>query len=81
MCCRAWSLMRCLSSLSLRLRRGDTVRLETYFQEDGRISTRRDWRITDATTGRYLGAATRWVMLGRGAGMGVWFFLKAGSSR
>lgn len=39
--------------------RGDIVRLETYFAEDGRLTTRRDWRLTDATTGRYLGAATR----------------------
>lgn len=41
------------------LLRGDIVRLETYFAEDGRLTTRRDWRLTDATTGRYLGAATR----------------------
>jgi hypothetical protein len=35
------------------------VRLETYFADDGRLTTRRDWRLTDVTTGRYLGAATR----------------------
>lgn len=47
--------------LVLFLCRGDIVRLETYFAEDGRLTTRRDWRLTDATTGRYLGAATRLV--------------------
>jgi hypothetical protein len=41
--------------------RGDLVRLETYFAEDGRLATRRDWHITDAATGAYLGAATRWA--------------------
>jgi hypothetical protein len=39
--------------------RGDLVRLETYFAEDGRLTTRRDWHITDAATGAHLGAATR----------------------
>lgn len=39
--------------------RGDIVRLETYFQEDGRLTSRRDWRLTNATTAEYLGAATR----------------------
>jgi hypothetical protein len=39
--------------------RGDLVQLETYFAEDGRLTTRRDWHITDARTGAYLGAATR----------------------
>lgn len=38
---------------------GDLVRLETYFAEDGRLTTRRDWVITDAVTGEHLGAATR----------------------
>eukprot|EP00879_Flechtneria_rotunda_P001457 GHRR01001611.1.p1 GENE.GHRR01001611.1~~GHRR01001611.1.p1 ORF type:complete len:446 (+),score=123.10 GHRR01001611.1:244-1581(+) len=43
---------------------GDIVRLETYFAEDGRLTTRRDWIITDALTGRYLGAATStWVTI------------------
>jgi len=37
------------------------VRLETWFAEDGRLTTRRDWHITDARTGAYLGAATRCV--------------------
>ncbi|KAI8468433.1 MAG: acyl-ACP thioesterase-domain-containing protein [Monoraphidium minutum] len=43
---------------------GDLVRLETYFAEDGRLCTRRDWHITDAVTGAYLGAATStWVTI------------------
>ncbi|KIZ01379.1 fatty acyl-ACP thioesterase A [Monoraphidium neglectum] len=43
---------------------GDLVRLETFFAEDGRLCTRRDWHITDATTGAYLGAATStWVTI------------------
>ncbi|GBF96834.1 oleoyl-acyl carrier thioesterase chloroplastic-like [Raphidocelis subcapitata] len=43
---------------------GDLVRLETYFAEDGRLTTRRDWHITDARTGGYLGAATStWVTI------------------
>lgn len=43
---------------------GDLVRLETYFAEDGRLCTRRDWHITDATTGAHLGAATStWVTI------------------
>lgn len=41
------------------LSRGDIVRLETYFQEDGRLTSRRDWHLTNAATGEYLGAATR----------------------
>jgi hypothetical protein len=51
--------------------RGDLVRLETFFAEDGRLCTRRDWHITDATTGAYLGAATRcagWMVAKPGAG-------------
>ena len=40
------------------------MRLETYFAEDGRLTTRRDWHITDAVTGAYLGAATStWVTI------------------
>ncbi|KAF6251288.1 acyl-ACP thioesterase-domain-containing protein [Scenedesmus sp. NREL 46B-D3] len=43
---------------------GDVVRLETYFAEDGRLTTRRDWRITNAGTGEFLGAATStWVTI------------------
>ncbi|WIA17235.1 hypothetical protein OEZ85_014109 [Tetradesmus obliquus] len=43
---------------------GDLVRLETYFAEDGRLTTRRDWRISNADTGEYLGAATStWVTI------------------
>lgn len=42
--------------------RGDLVRLETYFQEDGRLTSRRDWRLLNAVTGQYLGAATRCVV-------------------
>jgi hypothetical protein len=45
--------------------RGDLVRLETYFAEDGRLTTRRDWRITNADTGEFLGAATRWAVADR----------------
>lgn len=47
------------------LARGDIVRLETYFQEDGRLTSRRDWRVSDAVTGQYLGAATRYVVQSR----------------
>jgi hypothetical protein len=39
--------------------RGEMVRLETYFGEDGRLAIRRDWTISDATTGEQIGAATR----------------------
>lgn len=43
---------------------GDLTRLETYFAEDGRLATRRDWHITDASTGARLGAATStWVTI------------------
>jgi hypothetical protein len=42
---------------------GDLVRLETYFADDGRLTTRRDWLITDAVTGAHLGAATRCVFV------------------
>eukprot|EP00775_Hariotina_reticulata_P013323 gene13323-13452_t len=43
---------------------GEMVRLETYFAEDGRLAIRRDWNITDATTGEHLGAATStWVTI------------------
>ena len=43
---------------------GDLVRLETWFQEDGRLATRRDWRLSDAATGAELGAATStWVTI------------------
>jgi hypothetical protein len=37
------------------------VRLQTYFAEDGRLTSRRDWLLTDANTGQHLGAATRWA--------------------
>jgi fatty acyl-ACP thioesterase A len=43
---------------------GDLVRLETWFQEDGRLATRRDWRLTDVASGVELGAATStWVTI------------------
>jgi hypothetical protein len=52
--------------------RGDIVRLETYFSEDGRLASRRDWRIIDVATGELLGAATRCVCVcGGGGWMGV----------
>ena len=41
--------------------RGDVVNVETYFSEEGRLAARRDWVITDAATGEYLGGATRCV--------------------
>lgn len=40
--------------------RGDIVQLETYFQMESKLSARREWVITDATSGARLGVATRW---------------------
>lgn len=46
-------------SPALGRHRGDVVRLETWFAEESRLTTRRDWVISDAATGARLGAATR----------------------
>lgn len=35
------------------------VTVETYFAEEGRLGTRRDYRILDSVTGKELGAGTR----------------------
>ena len=44
--------------------RGDIVNVRTWFQSEGRVGARRDWQLTDATTGQQLGCATSsWVML------------------
>ena len=38
--------------------------MQTYFQQEGRIGARRDWLVSDASTGEALGCATSsWVML------------------
>jgi hypothetical protein len=37
------------------------VRLETYFQMESRLSARRDWVVTDPSTGASLGRGTRWA--------------------
>uniref|UniRef100_A0A2Z5X8I3 Acyl-[acyl-carrier-protein] hydrolase n=1 Tax=Eudorina sp. NIES-3984 TaxID=1941220 RepID=A0A2Z5X8I3_9CHLO len=43
---------------------GDIVGVETYYTEEGRLAFRRDWKITDASTGAELGAATStWVTI------------------
>lgn len=40
------------------------MQLETFYAEESRLSTRRDWLITDAVSGRRLGAATStWVTI------------------
>jgi fatty acyl-ACP thioesterase A len=45
------------------VRRGDIVRVQTYFQSEGRVGARRDWVLTDAETGEQFGCATSsWVM-------------------
>lgn len=49
--------------LSQLIRRGDIIRVETYFQSEGRIGARRDWVLTDVATGAQIGCATSsWVM-------------------
>lgn len=40
--------------------RGDVVEIETWCQEEGRIGTRRDWILTDITTGSVIGKASRY---------------------
>lgn len=43
--------------------RGDIIRVETYFQSEGRVGARRDWLLTDVATGKQIGCATSsWVM-------------------
>ncbi|GLC41093.1 hypothetical protein PLESTB_000943700 [Pleodorina starrii] len=43
---------------------GDIVAVETYFSEEGRLAFRRDWKVTNASTGAVLGAATStWVTI------------------
>ncbi|MFQ6625589.1 hypothetical protein Gotur_004789 [Gossypium turneri] len=42
----------------------DVVEIETWCQSEGRIGTRRDWILKDATTGELIGRATgKWVMM------------------
>lgn len=44
--------------------RGDIVRMETFFAEEGRLAARRDWLLTDAATKQHFGAATStWVTI------------------
>lgn len=57
-----------MTRLQLRMecypRWGDIVGVETYFALDGRLAARRDWVLTNKTTGQYLGAATStWVTI------------------
>lgn len=41
---------------------GTIFNQSTYFAEEGRLAARRDWDLTDPTTGEQLGAATStWV--------------------
>jgi len=43
---------------------GDTVEIDTWYQGEGRIETRRDWIIRDDKTGDTIGRATStWVMM------------------
>ncbi|GBG61255.1 hypothetical protein CBR_g19787 [Chara braunii] len=43
---------------------GDVVVVETWFQQDGKVSVRRDWLLHDAGTGALVGRATStWVMM------------------
>lgn len=43
---------------------GDVVEVETWFQENGRLSLTRDWTLADAVTGKAFGQATSmWVMI------------------
>jgi hypothetical protein len=40
------------------------IKIETWFQEDGKLAAQRDWRVSDAATGQELGRATStWVMI------------------
>lgn len=39
--------------------RGDLVRIETWFQEEGRVSACRNWIIQNQSTGEEIGRATR----------------------
>jgi fatty acyl-ACP thioesterase A len=39
--------------------RGDIVEIDTWYQGEGRIETRRDWIIRDDRTGDVIGRATR----------------------
>lgn len=49
---------------SCLVRRGDVIKVETWFQEDGKLAAQRDWRVSDAATGQELGRATStWVMI------------------
>ena len=41
--------------------RGDTVEIDTWYQGEGRIETRRDWIIRDDKTGDTIGRATRYL--------------------
>eukprot|EP00892_Ulva_mutabilis_P008675 jgi/Ulvmu1/617/UM001_0625.1 len=56
-----------LTRMQIRMHRfprwGEIVRVETYFQSEGRVGARRDWVLTDVATGACLGCATSsWVM-------------------
>jgi fatty acyl-ACP thioesterase A len=43
---------------------GDTVHIETWFQDSGKLVAQRDWLVTDAATGKFFGKATStWVMI------------------
>ncbi|KAJ7567750.1 hypothetical protein O6H91_01G005200 [Diphasiastrum complanatum] len=43
---------------------GDTVEIDTWFQDEGRVGTRRDWVIRKVISGEVIGRATStWVMM------------------
>ncbi|KAG2486181.1 hypothetical protein HYH03_015144 [Edaphochlamys debaryana] len=47
---------------------GDVVCAETYFTDEGRLAFRREWRLTEARSGRLLGVATStWVTINAAA--------------
>ena len=48
-----------LVRLILVAHRGDTVKLQTYFTEESKITARRDWLVLDVVSGQQLGCATR----------------------
>lgn len=44
--------------------RGDVIKVESYFQQEGRVGARRDWILTNVATGEQCGCATSsWVMI------------------
>lgn len=49
----------CALPLFPGMRRGQLVRVQTWFMAQGRVGAQRDFTITCARTGRQLGRATR----------------------